>query len=48
MGLRMSDAQRDHQPGQRLVVGQVGALGEMRAEQPFLGRVTEAEIGLLS
>ena len=33
------------QAGQGVVVGQVGALGEVRAEQPFLGRVADAEVG---
>ena len=33
------------QGDQGVRVGQVGALGEVRAQQPFLGRVAEAEIG---
>src|SRR5438067_1437437 len=33
------------QAGQGVLVGQVGALGEVRAEQPFLGGVADAEVG---
>jgi hypothetical protein len=33
------------QTSQRLRVRQVGALGEVRAQQPFLGRVGGAEVG---
>jgi len=33
------------QAGQGVLVGQVGALGEVRAEQPFLGRVADAGVG---
>ena len=33
------------QLGQRVRVGQVGSVGEVRAEQPFLGRSAHAEVG---